>query len=653
MMPGMGIEFGEVPGRISDSLRRRDRDVPPPELEGPGLDNEGYSTQDAANAGRPTGQEVVDDAAGPSAASIHPNAVDMVNGPGLVGMEEIGTALVPVRRLHELSPPAFAESRQAGGGADAGDLCGTKADRDVNIISMSGGVSIGTQVVWPRPHEPGKPIRLAPRPAHLVGREDLLTGLRARLAAGTSRGRPRVVALCGLGGIGKTSTAVEYAYRQLRELGVAWQFPADNPVAMAAGFAELAAQLGVRDRFDSRDPVAAAHAALAVRDGGWLLIFDNAPDGLSLAAVLPPDGDGQVIITSQNPSWAAGQAVEIPILEIDAAAGFLLARAGCDDPPESVEPVAARELADELGCLPLALEQAAAYMVATGRGFIEYLDLYRARRPEMHARGDPAGYDKRVATTWSLAFDHIVRTSPQAAGLLRLLACCAPDEIPLQLLLQPSLEFPGEIGHTLAPLLTDALAVDSAIVALRRFCLISSPAPGHRSVSVHRLVQAVTVDQLEPCDATAWHRTAATLIDAAVPADPRDHVTWAAYSALLSHARAALPDSSATTRRIATYLGYSGDRVAARDLMKQVFGARGREFGADHPDSLTARGHLAYWTGRAGDPAAARDQFTDVVPQLAKTLGADHPDTLTARVNLAYWVRQVDHRPGLVIVPST
>ena len=119
-------------------------------------------------------------------------------------------------------------------------------------------------------------MRLPPRPVLLAGREQLLADLDALLSEG-DRGGPRSVALCGLGGAGKTSVAVEYAHRQLPEVGLAWQFAAGDPTVLAAGFAELAAQLGARDVLDTRDPVASVHGTLAAFPGQWLLIFDNAP----------------------------------------------------------------------------------------------------------------------------------------------------------------------------------------------------------------------------------------------------------------------------------------------------------------------------------------------------------------------------------------
>ena len=142
----------------------------------------------------------------------------------------------------------------------------------------------------------GRVLRLAPRPVFLAGREDLLAELEARLAGDEDAG-PRVAALCGPGGAGATSVAVEYAHRHPG--GVAWQFPAGDPAVLAAGFGELAARLGARG---GGDPVAAVHGVLAAGPAPWLLVFDNAPDRASVARFVPPAGPGRVLIPSQNPA---------------------------------------------------------------------------------------------------------------------------------------------------------------------------------------------------------------------------------------------------------------------------------------------------------------------------------------------------------------
>jgi len=363
--------------------------------------------------------------------------------------------------------------------------------------------------------------------------------------------------------------AVEYAYRHLDEAGVAWLFAAEDATVLAAGFAELAAQLGAQGLADARDPVVSVHAVLARFPAPWLLIFDNAADLTSVAAFLPPAGPGRMLITSQNPGWP-GQPLEVPMLDSDVAAGFLVSRTG--DPDQQ----AARDLADELGGLPLALEQAAAYIQATGDTLAGYLVLFRQRRAELLARGEAAGYDKTVASTWALAFDRLQLTAPGAVGLLRLLAFYAPEVIPLRLLLQHRPELAGRLGEQVAPVLTplleDRLAAGDAIAALRRYSLVTPAADG--SVSVHRLIQAVTSDQMPAELARQWHQAAATLIEAALPKDQRQPEAWPAYALLLPHAQVTLAPGSAGMWRVADYLGNSGSYAAAVDMSQRILQAR-------------------------------------------------------------------------------
>jgi hypothetical protein len=223
----------------------------------------------------------------------------------------------------------------------------------------------------------GVAVRLAPRPVFLAGREELLAGLDAGLDVRRGAG-PGVMVLCGLGGAGKTSVAVEYAYRQAGRYAVVWQLPGEDPAGLAAEFAELAAALGA----GGGDVVGRVHAVLARRDD-WLLVFDNVPDPAAVARVVPPAGGGRVVITSQFGSWPGRAVLEVPVLDRAVATGFLLDRTGAG----AAEEAAASVLAGELGGLPLALEQAGAYMQASGRTVGGYLGLFRAGGPSCWAGG--------------------------------------------------------------------------------------------------------------------------------------------------------------------------------------------------------------------------------------------------------------------------
>jgi Domain of unknown function (DUF4062)/Tetratricopeptide repeat len=477
----------------------------------------------------------------------------------------------------------------------------------------------------------GTVLRLPPRLPFLAGREEVLADLDDRLA-GNDHSGPRVVALTGLGGAGKTSAAVEYAHRHLGELGVAWQLPAEDATVLAAGFSELAAQLGTDGAAAGGDPVAAVHSALADHSGHWLLIFDNAPGQGPVRGFVPPAGNGRVLITSQSAIWPPGQAVEVLVLGTEVAAVFLVKQTG--DPDSQ----AAATLAAELGGLPLALEQAAAYVQAVGITLAGYLALFRDRRADLLARGETPGHPAGVAATLGLALSRLEAEARSAAGLLRLLACLAPEPVPLALLLadaQTADRLDPDVVATVGSLLGDAVAASDAVAALRRYSLITPAADG--MVLVHRLVQAITLDQTPADTRRQWEETAAALVEAAVPADTSLSAAWPVCAVLLPHARAVLGPTSHGMRQMARYLGHSGSYPAARDLYQLIANAHSEDdaYGPEHPDTLTTRHRFAHWTGDAGDAAAARDQYTALLPIMQRRLGPEDRETLTARSNLA------------------
>jgi len=482
-----------------------------------------------------------------------------------------------------------------------------------------------------RPELPSQPIRLAPRPEILAGREELLAELDARLANLQGPKGPRAVALCGLGGAGKTTVAVEYAHRHLAEVTVCWQFSAEDLAVLTAEFAVLAAQLGARDLVDPRDPVASVHAVLARQEAGWLVVFDNARDRTSVERFVPPAGPGRVLITTQNQNWP-GQALDVPVLDPEVAADFLVNRTG--DPDRT----AARELAIELGGLPLALEQAAAYMHATRTTLARYLPMFQDRQADLLARGEASGHPVDVAATLGLAVSRLANDAPSAAGLLRLLAFLAPEPIPLALLLADE-RAAGPVGSEVAaevgPLIDDPVAAGDAITALRRYSLVSPVGDG--LLQVHRLVRALTRAQLSTEAAGQWDQAAAALVEQAIPADPQLPAAWPTCAVLLPHARAVLNLTSSGMQKIAQYLGYSGSYHAARDLVQLITDAHTASdaYGPDHPDTLATRRNLAYWTGEAGDAAGARDQFAALLPLCERVLGPENWLTLTVHRELA------------------
>nr|WP_125649821.1 tetratricopeptide repeat protein [Nonomuraea sp. WAC 01424] len=504
-------------------------------------------------------------------------------------------------------------------------------------------------------------MQLAPRPPQLVGRDETVAELRERLRA--SDVRPEVVAVHGLGGVGKTSLTLEYAYRLQQEYDLVWQLPAAEPAVLSAAFARLAALMGLRELgADAADPVDQVHAALAARTLPWLLIFDNVPEAEALLPFLPPAGPGHVLVTSRSGRWPRDQGLELPVLDLVNAARLLLSSSGQDDE------VAAAEAVSEFGALPLSLEQAAAYMSETGLALSEYLDLLHHQRTELLAQGQAWGYRERVASTWQFAFERLARTSPQAIALLRLLSCYAHEAIPYHLLLSPLERWAprelfradvqrrrayGRIPGPPARLLRDVhpsvlvmmralprdtLRINAALTALRRHSLIGPPVDG--AVTVHRLVQAVTLDQLSRRVQRRWREVAAVLVEAVLPDDPGQKARWPRYARLLPHIRTVLGPTSPGMDKTAQYLGASGDYRTARSLFQEIAAALAAALGPEEGATLTARHELALWTGEAGDPAAARDQYAALIPIRRWVSGPEHPDTLTTQANLAQWTGQ-------------
>jgi hypothetical protein len=472
-------------------------------------------------------------------------------------------------------------------------------------------------------------VSLPPRPAALSGREELLAGLHELL---TRDGAPCAVVLSGMGGVGKTSLAAEYAHRHLTEVGVAWQVRCEDRAVLAQDMAELAAQVGGRELADLRDPVASAHAVLAAFGLEWLLIFDNAADEPSIRRFLPPAGPGRVVVTSQSQHWPGRQVLDVPVLDPDVAVQFLVNRAADQDH------ATAATLAAELGRLPLALEQAAAYVQATTGTLAGYLALFRQRRADLLARGGAAGHPPGVAATLGVALARLDADAPAAVALLRLLACLAPEPVPLGLLLSDAdvaSELDPEVAAALGPLLGDPLAVGDAVAALRGYSLVTSASD--QMVLVHRLVQVVTLEQAPADAADRWRAAAAILTDAAIPGDTSLPGTWPVCAVLLPHAQAVLDLTSGGMWRIAQYLGQRGSYAAAVQLLQRIVDTRDRALGFEHPLTLTARNNLAYWTGEAGDTAGAREQYAAVVPAMERVLGPEHPETLAARRGLAAW----------------
>ncbi len=372
-------------------------------------------------------------------------------------------------------------------------------------------------VIWSVPY---------PRNPNFTGRQSLLQEIREHFLSNPSR--PSPLALHGLGGVGKTQLALEYACRQAfdeRHYSHVLWVRADDPTVLATSYAALTEALDLPEKSaaEQSQKIAAVRQWLQ-RHEGWLLIIDNAEQPGALASYLPPDFRGHILITSRNPAWGRlAKAALVNVLGRAEAVEFLRKRTGQDDPP------ATTNLAAALGGLPLALEQAAAYIEQTGKSLTDYLLLFEQRHQELLSRpGAPPDYPHTVAATWSLSFEHVHAQEPAGAALLSLCSFLAPTPIPIALLTAGASLLPG----ALTPAMTDEVRRDEVLGTLRRYSLVHVH---HHYLLFHRLVQMVMRERLAE-EQALWARAALSLIHRFFIFELYDLRTWSQCSLLLPHA---------------------------------------------------------------------------------------------------------------------
>jgi tetratricopeptide (TPR) repeat protein len=507
-----------------------------------------------------------------------------------------------------------------------------------------------------------------------TGREALLAALRARLTSGD---RALVQAMSGMGGVGKTQLAIEYAHLFAGEYDLVWWINADESRLIGEQVAALALRVG----WVAPDAVVGVAAGTALErlrtSGRWLLVFDNVAAAAHVRPWLP-QGTGHVVITSRQSAFG-GVAAAVGVDVFTRPESVALLR---EQVPALTE-VDADRLADALGDLPLALAQAAGLLGETGMTPDEYLDELTGHANELLAERAPAGYPAPLAAAVGLSVDRLGREDPAGLQLLQISAVLAPEPIALTWWTGAPA---GALPEPLAATVERRLAFRRTLGRLAGYGLARVDAD---TLQLHRLTQAVLRDQREPGELGEDLERARRVIAHAAPDDGSDPVHWPGWARLLPHLLALKPEDAGTEElrdtacRALWYLlrraehgtaiplarawhrhwqetlgpdahhvmsaahlladGYRalGRYEDARRLDEETLARNRRLLGDDHRATLSSANNLAIDLGDLGRYAQARELDEDTVARYRRVEGDDHPDTLRTASNLAIDLRNL------------
>ena len=484
---------------------------------------------------------------------------------------------------------------------------------------------------------------------YFTGRERLLTRLHTFLGRAmilSERERYPVAvsqtrAIKGLGGIGKTQTAVEYAHRYGNEYDLVLWVRADSREALLAQFAGLAPILGLpyaAETNQHRQAEAVKRWLETEHSQVWLLIFDNVEDILLVKEFLPEKGTGAVLLTTRL--HAVGKymrKIELDTLPLEEGVQFFQKRVGIGEEPERKvlspdERQAAEVLFTLLGGLPLALEQAASYIESQEQGcsLAEYVRLYEQQRATFLRLPHPVDqdYPESVATTWLLSFERVEQANPDAVDMLRLSAFLHPDAIP---------------EEVLRTVIEEPQRLQAAIEIVQHYSLIQYQ-PESRTLTIHRLVQAVIQDGLEITERRAWARKVLVALNAVFPA-PEEQDDWQQCERLLPHAllaaryieeqNLASKEAGRLLHETASYLQDRARFTEAEPLFLRALQIREQLLGPEHLDVAASLNGLADLQREQGKPTEAEPRFQRALRIREEHLGPHHILVAISLANLA------------------
>ncbi|OBT40517.1 hypothetical protein VE00_08999 [Pseudogymnoascus sp. WSF 3629] len=500
---------------------------------------------------------------------------------------------------------------------------------------------------------------------HFVGREDILSQLDLGGQQGVPKKHKRH-ALLGLGGVGKSQIAIEYAYRaqkQQPQISVFW-IHASTKTRFEQAYQELAERLELPGRDDPKANVLRLvyNWLSDEANGEWHMILDNVDDGSvffgnndvfrgvsphnqatdsqpPLEEYLPQSRHGSILITSRNSTAAdnlvgtCGKLVPVEPMKEKDSVDLLKTKIPIDKCLEAD----LKELAEALEGIPLAITQAAAYIRSRPRVTISiYLSLFReSEANQTSLLNNNETKDLRrdhsirhaVISTWRISFDQIQRTNTKAADLLSLMCMFDRQSIPERLLYNN----------------TDQLLFEDSVAPLVTFSLIREHSEGG-TFDMHRLVQLSTRKWVElNGQLEKWRSEAIKITARLFPGG--DYETWPDCQILLPHVRTVMSSKAtnqqdllrvaAINTRLGWYYMLKGEAIRAEPILQEAIVVRERELGVNHPDTLTSVSNLASVLQSQGRFEEAESMNRRALEGMERELGVNHLDTLASISNLA------------------
>ena len=498
------------------------------------------------------------------------------------------------------------------------------------------------------------------RNPYFTGRDDIIETLYRQLRNNQTAAISQTQAISGLGGIGKTQTAVEYAYRYRDDYRYVFWIRADSELELTNGYVAIAQLLNLplKDAENQDETVQYVRLWLS-REEDWLLIFDNADRPELVQPFLPREIKGHILVTSRTQDFqdlGIVQFVAMETLSSEEAIRFLLRRTGRVQKTTEGNPelTAATELAEELGYLPLALEQAAAYIVTNRVSFADYLKSYRKQRLKRLEKAQPklGHYPDTIATTWALNLKEVQKTAPAAATLLNYCAFLHPDAIPFNLFTQGAAELGEPLATALADASDDPLEIYDLLNPLVNYSLIRVESES-QSLSLHRLVQEVIRLELSSEGCQSWVEPLFKATKQVIPEKDEDidYNDWPILIPLVNHVQELVKHSQrsdiASTAVadvlyiMGTYLSARGQYIQAGLLLRRALKLRRNLPDNEHTDiasSLDALGTLEYFRGYYDE---AEPLLQQAITMRKRLLGTEHYDVARSLFNLGtlYWTQ--------------